>query len=317
VPGPRSSPTQMLLVHDPPHAHAVVQIYLCTWPGSDSYAPIAALDSTQNAPTNDGSIKPSGRPCDDISVVGLGRRRPCGGSSSPTPRAAAGDTRGRCAGRSTSTACASAPRDPSAVLNGPAHGTASQARPATHPIRARSWLDRQQSRRSAADCHRLWCTTRDRLGHADRAIAAVTPPTRRFDLTDGQWAVLAALLPQPKRSGRPSLWSRRQLIDGIRWRIRVGAPWRDVPMEYGSWQAVYALFRRWQRDGTWSRMLTALQALADARGEITWDVSVDSTTARAHQHAAGARKRGICKPNRPVVSPSSLLITPWVGPVAD
>ncbi|WP_374225650.1 IS5 family transposase [Micromonospora sp. C31] len=116
--------------------------------------------------------------------------------------------------------------------------------------------------------------------------------TRRFDLTDVQWAVLEPLLPAPKRPGRPSSWTRRQLIDGMRWRIRVGAPWRDVPSQYGSWSAVYALFRRWQRDGTWQQVLTALQALADAAGRITWDVSVDSTSARAHQHAAGARKRG-------------------------
>jgi transposase len=79
------------------------------------------------------------------------------------------------------------------------------------------------------------------------------------------------------------------LIDGIRWRVRVGAPWRDVPDCYGSWQAVYALFRRWQRAGIWARIVTGLQACADAAGLITWDVSVDSTIARAHQHAAGAR----------------------------
>ncbi|WP_442922087.1 IS5 family transposase [Microbispora sp. ATCC PTA-5024] len=122
--------------------------------------------------------------------------------------------------------------------------------------------------------------------------------TRRFDLTDAQWAVLEPLLPAPKRSGRPSSFSKRQLIDGIRWRVRVGAPWRDVPACYGSWPAVYALFRRYQRDGTWQQIMTALQALADAAGRITWDVSVDSTIMRAHQHAAGARKRGICRPSR-------------------
>ncbi|MER7475848.1 IS5 family transposase [Micromonospora sp. NPDC000018] len=73
--------------------------------------------------------------------------------------------------------------------------------------------------------------------------------TRRHDLTDAQWAVLAPLLPAGKRPGRPSQWNKRQLIDGIRSRVRVGAPWRDVPACYGSWQAVYALFRRWQRAG--------------------------------------------------------------------
>jgi transposase len=71
-----------------------------------------------------------------------------------------------------------------------------------------------------------------------------------------------------------------------------------VPARYGPWQTVYGLFRRWQRDGTWKQILTRLQARADAKGLITWDVSVDSTIARAHQHAAGARKRGICRPSR-------------------
>ncbi len=92
--------------------------------------------------------------------------------------------------------------------------------------------------------------------------------------------------------GRPLVWPRRRLIDGIRFRVRTGVPWRDVPVEYGPWGRVYDLFRRWQRNGTWHRVLTRLQSLADARGAIVWDLSVDSTVCRAHQHAAGARKQG-------------------------
>ncbi|MDY7091265.1 MAG: IS5 family transposase [Actinomycetota bacterium] len=114
--------------------------------------------------------------------------------------------------------------------------------------------------------------------------------TRRFDLTDAQWAVLEPLLPRPKKPGRPPKWSKRQLIDGIRWRVRTGAPWRDVPECYGHWRTVYGLYRRWQRSGVWAQLLAGLQGRADALGLITWDVSVDSTIARAHQHAAGARK---------------------------
>ncbi|WP_446218210.1 IS5 family transposase [Micromonospora sp. IBHARD004] len=113
--------------------------------------------------------------------------------------------------------------------------------------------------------------------------------TRRFDLTDGQWAALEPLLPKGRKPGRPPKWSKRQLIDGIRWRVRVGSPWRDVPECYGPWQTVYGLFRRWQRAGVWQRIVTGLQTRADAAGLITWDVSVDSTISRAHQHAAGAR----------------------------
>lgn len=130
--------------------------------------------------------------------------------------------------------------------------------------------------------------------------------TRRFDLTDAQWARLEPLLPKPTKSGRPSKWTKRQLLDAIRWRVRVGAPWRDVPECYGSWQAVYALFRRWQRAGIWRQIVTALQARADAAGLITWDVSVDSTIARAHQHAAGARR----KPDQQAEPPGGLGTEP-------
>jgi transposase len=136
------------------------------------------------------------------------------------------------------------------------------------------------------------------------------PASGRADLSDAQRAVLEPLLPRGKKPGRPPTWTRRQLIDGIRWRTRAGSPWRDVPERYGPWESVYGLFRRWQRDGTWARLLSRLQARADAGGLITWDVSVDSTVARAHQHAAGARKRGICRPSRPA---PSLLITGWDG----
>jgi transposase len=64
--------------------------------------------------------------------------------------------------------------------------------------------------------------------------------TGHFDLTDARWAVLEPLLPQGKKPGRPVTWPKRQLIDGIRWRVRTGAPWRDVPPRYGPWQSVYA-----------------------------------------------------------------------------
>ena len=115
------------------------------------------------------------------------------------------------------------------------------------------------------------------------------PVTGRADLTDVQWAVLEPLLPKGKKPGRPPKWTRRQLIDGIRWRTRAGAPWRDVPDGYGPWESVY--------------------------GRIVWEVSVDSTVARAHQHAAGARKRGICRSSRPAGwTVTSRPITRWAAP---
>ncbi|MFC7708177.1 IS5 family transposase, partial [Micromonospora lupini] len=114
----------------------------------------------------------------------------------------------------------------------------------------------------------------------------------RHDLSDIQWQHLHPLLPAESSWGRPCKWTRRQIIDGIRWRVRTGAPWRDVPANYAPWQTLYRWFRRWQRDGTWARVLAGLQAAADTAGRIDWTVSVDSTISRAHQHAAGARRDG-------------------------
>jgi transposase len=111
--------------------------------------------------------------------------------------------------------------------------------------------------------------------------------------------VLESLLPAGLKPGRPRKYALRRLVNGIRWRIRTGAPWRDIPEFYGPWSSVYELFRRWQRDGIWAGIVTALQALADAAGHVTWDVSVDSGTARAHQHAAGARKNGAAQKEPP------------------
>ncbi len=80
------------------------------------------------------------------------------------------------------------------------------------------------------------------------------------------------------------------VINGVLYRARTGVPWRDLPERFGPWLTVYKRHRRWSADGTWEHLLAKVQAAQDAEGGIDWEVSVDSTTARAHQHAAGARK---------------------------
>jgi transposase len=126
----------------------------------------------------------------------------------------------------------------------------------------------------------------------------------RHDLTDEQWAILAPLLPVGRKPGRPRRWTLRQLIDGIRFRIRTGCPWRDVPERYGTWQSVYGLFRAWQLAGRWAAILTGLQALGAEAELIDWTVSVDSTINRAHAHAAGARRHPEAQVSPPVGEPA-------------
>ena len=83
------------------------------------------------------------------------------------------------------------------------------------------------------------------------------------------------------------------MVNAILWRLRTGTPWRDLPERYGPWQTVYSRFRRWQRAGVWTRVLAILQADGDAAGDLDWTLHfVDGTTVRAHQHAAGAPKKG-------------------------
>ena len=108
-------------------------------------------------------------------------------------------------------------------------------------------------------------------------------------LTDAQWARLVPLLPTNEgKEGKP--WGdHRRIINGILWKLRTGAPWRDVPARYGPWSTCADRFARWRRDGSWDRLLQAVQGAADASGGVDWEVSLDSSVIRAHQHAAGAR----------------------------
>jgi transposase len=84
--------------------------------------------------------------------------------------------------------------------------------------------------------------------------------------------------------------SHGRVINGILFRERTGIPWRDLPERFGRWKTIHERHRRWSADGTWDRILQAVQA--DAEGGIDWGmVGVYSTSCRAHQHAADARRK--------------------------
>ena len=109
----------------------------------------------------------------------------------------------------------------------------------------------------------------------------------RGESTEAAWRVSAPLLPSSggRRGGQ---WrDHRTVINGILWKLRTGAPWRDLPERYGPWQTCADRLYRWRRDGTWVRILARVQTRSDAVGEG----SVASSIARAQQHARGARRR--------------------------
>src|SRR5690606_33696060 len=88
--------------------------------------------------------------------------------------------------------------------------------------------------------------------------------------------------PENRGRGRPPE-QNRSIINGILWRLRCGAPWRDVPPKYGSWNTVYRRFRRWSEAGVWETVAVTLAEIMADSGHY----SIDSTTVRAHVSAAG------------------------------
>jgi transposase len=104
-------------------------------------------------------------------------------------------------------------------------------------------------------------------------------------LSDVQWSLIAPLLPsRTGRQGRP-FSDARTVVEAIVYRYRCGIAWRDLPKVFGPWQTVWTWHRRMAADGTWDEVLARLTAQADAAGVLDWSVAVDSTIARAHQHA--------------------------------
>ena len=110
-------------------------------------------------------------------------------------------------------------------------------------------------------------------------------------LTDQQWQKIEPLLPTSTgRRGRP-FRNSRQIVEGIIFRYRTGIAWRDLPREqFGPWQTVWIRHRRYAADGTWDTLLTYLLTQADAAGKIDWNVSVDASITRAHQHATNTTR---------------------------
>lgn len=124
---------------------------------------------------------------------------------------------------------------------------------------------------------------------------------RDHELSDEQWAALAPHLPPQKPgTGRPAN-DHRTVVEGIPWRLRTGAPWRDLPERVRTWQSVYTRFRRWQAAGVGGRVVAALQAEADVKGELDWSLPfLDGTTIRAHLLRQGHPARGRRPSPRPL-----------------
>ena len=78
-------------------------------------------------------------------------------------------------------------------------------------------------------------------------------------LTDAEWAVLEPLVPPHKGGGRPPKYTRRAILDAIRYAVRQGCTWRALPSDLPHWNTVFWYYKEWQKDGTWDRIEDALR----------------------------------------------------------
>lgn len=107
----------------------------------------------------------------------------------------------------------------------------------------------------------------------------------RQEISDEVWSVMEPLMPIV--SGRSRPWTDHRLaVEGMAWKYRTGAPWRDVPERFGNWNTIYKNFNRWSEQGVWARVLEKMQALPQQSGDLDWVASIDSTIVRVHQHGA-------------------------------
>ena len=135
---------------------------------------------------------------------------------------------------------------------------------------------------------------------------------KRHEVTDDQWELVGALIPQKASPVGRRPRDPRTMLNGMLWILRTGAPWRDLPERFGPWQTVYDYFRNWRNAGVFDQVLRALQIRLDRNGQIDWDLwCVDGSNVRAARCAGGADKKVSS------ATPRSRKTTHWAAAAAD
>jgi len=110
---------------------------------------------------------------------------------------------------------------------------------------------------------------------------------KRYGLRDDQWERIKDILPGREGHVGGTAKDNRLFVEAVIWKFRSGAPWRDLPERFGGWKNTHRRFSRWSESGVWANLFKHLATDADNEYAM-----IDSTIVRAHQHSAGARKKG-------------------------
>lgn len=108
----------------------------------------------------------------------------------------------------------------------------------------------------------------------------------RHEIKDEHWNRIKDLLPGQAGQVGVTAKDNRLFVNAVLWIGKTGAPWRDLPERFGKWSTVWQRFNRWSKKGVWQQVFQALQD-----PDLEWLI-IDSTVIRAHQHSAGAPKKG-------------------------
>lgn len=128
----------------------------------------------------------------------------------------------------------------------------------------------------------------------------------RHDISDRAWEIIESHLP-----GRKGTWggvaaNNRLFLNAVVWILRTGAPWRDLPPEYGNWKNTHRRFCRWRDNGVWEKLL----ALVIDEPDFEW-LMIDASHAKTHPHACGA-KGGNDEIGRTKGGSTQRFIWPWM-----
>ena len=107
---------------------------------------------------------------------------------------------------------------------------------------------------------------------------------KRCELSESEWERIAHLF-RAAKTGRPAKWDNKTMFNAIFWLDRSGSAWEDILDRYPPHQSVYSRFCKWRDDGTLEAVFHGLHADVDLE-----NLSVDSTSIKAHPHSAGAKK---------------------------
>lgn len=109
---------------------------------------------------------------------------------------------------------------------------------------------------------------------------------RRHELSDEQFKRIEHMLPGRKGYVGVTAQDNKIFVNGVLWIFKTGAPWRDLPERYGHWKNIHRRFSRWARAGVFDSIFRILSEDADMEFLL-----MDGTIVKAHQHAAGAKKK--------------------------